>query len=964
MTPHFHRLSIDEFAELLRRFSFTRTINAVHMHHTWRPNHAQFRGHDTIVSMWRFHTQENGWSDIAQHVTIDPEGMIWTGRNWNRPPASAAGQNGSAEFGPFMFEMIGDFDVGRDRFEGSQRDTTLEVIALVQERFGLSPESLVFHKSMSSKTCPGSAIGYDEVLAAVRALHEEGRLPRARAASAEDLPFPDSARASSGILQDLTADRPRGADPADAELDEERGALFPYTPAPTKAPLGRAVRAGDLTPTELADLRPYVINLRQGVFSDDGEMTSSSADVDAIFDEELTREADAAKERGEKLRVLFYAHGGLVSESSALRLAHQHVQWWRRNRVYPIYFIWETGLFETIGQLLDRTRSRARAAARDVFDHTTDRLVEATVRALGGATIWGGMKRSAERASGDEGGARYAAGKLAAFCNAHGDVVELHAVGHSAGAIFHAHFLPAALTAGAPEFAGLHLLAPAIRVDTFTRLLVPRMGSGVAHTTVFTMRKDLERADNCARVYRKSLLYLISKALEDKRNTPILGLEESLRDDRDLRALFGLGSPINNKGEVVWSQSVADHGRSASRSTTHGGFDNDAATMNSVARRVLGKNDTEPLEEDFPRDRARAAGDEWERAVDWPEGLELLDQARLPPIGGVVRGLRPAPAREAPPGGPGAARAGRRLALCVGIDDYADSPLSGCVADARMWADTLRRLGFEEPSLLLDRQATRAAILDALAELLTSSRTGDVVVFQFSGHGTQVPDVQGDEESGDTPGMDEAMCPHDMDSGALVIDDDLAEVLARTPAGVNATLFIDCCHSGTVSRLGIGSAARRLAPDERPRFIVAGPQLIAAHRRFRADMPAPRARHRGPETMREVLFSACLSSELAWESGGQGEFTIRATRELRNGIDNVTHEAFVERVRRAFGARPRQHPELDCAPARRKDPLLQPGSGGAAANGVGPPPADGDDGERLEKARIPDLLRQIADELD
>jgi hypothetical protein len=956
MTPRFHQLSVEEFAELLRRFPFTRTINAVHMHHTWRPNRAQFRGHDTIVSMWRFHTQEKGWSDIAQHVTIDPEGMIWTGRDWNRPPASASGQNGSAEFGPFMFEMIGDFDVGRDRFEGQQRDTTLKVIALVQDRFGLNPETLVFHRSMSSKSCPGSAIEHGEILAAVHALHEEGGLPRARAASGEDLPFPDSARAMSAVLHDLTADLARGADPADAELDEERGAFFSYASVEAQVPLGRAAGPRELSPGELADLRPYVINLRQGMFSDDGQMTTSPADVDAIFEEELPREAMAAKERGEKLRILFYAHGGLVSESSALELAHQHVQWWRRNGVYPIYFIWETGLFETIGQLLDRTRSRARAAARDVFDHTTDRLVEATVRALGGPTIWGGMKRSAERASSDDGGARYAAGKLAAFCETHGDTVELHAVGHSAGSIFHAHFLPAVREADAPAFAGLYLLAPAIRVDAFKALLVPALGSGVAHTTIFTMRKDLERADNCARVYRKSLLYLISKALEDKRDTLILGLEESLRDDRQLRTLFGLGRPAN-KGEVVWSQSAADHGRSASKSTTHGGFDNDPATMNSVARRVLGKNDTDPLEEDFPRDRARARGDEWERAVNWPEGLELLDDARLLPNVAAVQA--PAPVREVRPGRLAVTGVGQRLALCVGVDDYADSPLSGCVADARMWADTLRRLGFEQPLLLLDQQATRAAILDALAGLLSSSRAGDVVVFQFSGHGTQVPDTQGDEAAGDTPDMDEALCPHDMDSGALVIDDDLADVLARTPAGVNATLFIDCCHSGTVSRLGIGAADRRGAQDERPRFIVASPQLIAAHRRFRADMPAPRAQRRGPETMREVLFSACLSSELAWESGGQGEFTVRATGELRNGIDNVTHEAFVERVRSAFGTRPRQHPELDCAPMRRKDLLLQPWLGGPTV--VAPLR---DDGEGLEKARIPELLRRIADELD
>ena len=73
-TPTFKRLSLEQFSQLLEKFPFTRKINAVHMHHTWRPARADFKGHETIVSMWRFHTQEMGWRDIAQHITVDPEG--------------------------------------------------------------------------------------------------------------------------------------------------------------------------------------------------------------------------------------------------------------------------------------------------------------------------------------------------------------------------------------------------------------------------------------------------------------------------------------------------------------------------------------------------------------------------------------------------------------------------------------------------------------------------------------------------------------------------------------------------------------------------------------------------------------------------------------------------------------------------------------------------------------------------
>jgi len=75
-TPVFKRINLEKFAELLTQYPFKRQIDAVHMHHTWRPGHCDFRGHDTILGMWRFHTRDCGWSDIAQHITIDPDGFI------------------------------------------------------------------------------------------------------------------------------------------------------------------------------------------------------------------------------------------------------------------------------------------------------------------------------------------------------------------------------------------------------------------------------------------------------------------------------------------------------------------------------------------------------------------------------------------------------------------------------------------------------------------------------------------------------------------------------------------------------------------------------------------------------------------------------------------------------------------------------------------------------------------------
>jgi hypothetical protein len=197
----------------------------------------------------------------------------------------------------------------------------------------------------------------------------------------------------------------------------------------------------------------------------------------------------------------------------------------------------------------------------DAVTDFTDRRLEALAHAAGGPSIWGVMKQNAHAAvDPGTGGATYVLGKLADFCRRHPGAVELHAAGHSAGAIFHASLLPAALRQGVPAFKALYLLAPAVRVDLFQERLAPLIGPGksVGRLAVFTMNKDRELADNCAVVYHKSLLYLIHFALEEKRETPILGLEISLRGDARLKEMLGLGGAAGARvGEVIWSKSPA-----------------------------------------------------------------------------------------------------------------------------------------------------------------------------------------------------------------------------------------------------------------------------------------------------------------------------------------------------------------------------------------------------------------------
>ena len=141
-------------------------------------------------------------------------------------------------------------------------------------------------------------------------------------------------------------------------------------------------------------------------------------------------------------------------------------------------------------------------------------------------------------------------------------------------------------------------------------------------------------------------------------------------------------------------------------------------------------------------------------------------------------------------------------ALLVGINAYPNSPLRGCVNDVVDMATFLtQRCGFkhDEVRLLVDRRATTAAILSRLNWLVAGLRTGDRVLFQFSGHGVQLPTRAG---GGEVDGLDEAICPVDFDwsEERAIRDKDFARIFAGVPSGVEFVWISDSCHSGDLSR--------------------------------------------------------------------------------------------------------------------------------------------------------------------
>lgn len=304
---------------------------------------------------------------------------------------------------------------------------------------------------------------------------------------------------------------------------------------------------------------------------------------------------DQAMKGWSKKRVLIYAHGGLVPESSAAEFVKKVQPLFLSQEVYPLFFIWRTGLIETLFHILeDIIKRKLPSGARfDWLEDRKDDLIESAVGAPG-RLFWNQMKSNASLAtSSRDGGARLLADLLAE--EGENKEREIHLVGHSAGAIFLSHFAEyLAMRDGGSEaqpalgIESCSLWAPAIRRDLFDATFGPLVKSqAVKKLAIYTLSENAEKADNCLGAYSRSLLFLVSNAFEGARRTPLVGMQHY--HDSSLKSLTNAEfitsrsdlPPVLKAGAKV---SALDSG-----SQTHGGFDNDDSTLWSTLARIKGR---------------------------------------------------------------------------------------------------------------------------------------------------------------------------------------------------------------------------------------------------------------------------------------------------------------------------------------------------------------------------------------
>jgi papain like protease len=340
------------------------------------------------------------------------------------------------------------------------------------------------------------------------------------------------------------------------------------------------------------DLRPHIISLgNDGRLRTDGTYGTSEADVVEIFRHIGSTPAG-------KRRLLLYAHGGLVSEDAAIQKVADLRSTLLDEGVYPVSLIWKTDFWTTLGNILQDALSRRRPeglldSAKDFMLDRLDDALEPLARIAGGKLQWDEMKENAMAAAGA--GLAVVLAQIRTL-KARNPDLEIHLVGHSAGSILLGGLI-ASMREGPKRplvpVTSCTLWAPACTMDLYRAEYLPSIRSGALERfALFTLTDQAERADSCAHIYHKSLLYLVSNAFEAKWRKPLFGSadgEPLLGMEKFVSRLDAAEQP----DDWVLSPNAEPSGsRDAAKATAHGGFDDDPATLKATLTRVLNRIET------------------------------------------------------------------------------------------------------------------------------------------------------------------------------------------------------------------------------------------------------------------------------------------------------------------------------------------------------------------------------------
>lgn len=255
----------------------------------------------------------------------------------------------------------------------------------------------------------------------------------------------------------------------------------------------------------------------------------------------------------------------------------------------------------------------------------------------------------------------------------------------------------------------------------------------------------------------------------------------------------------------------------------------------------------------------------------------------------------------------------KKKALIVGINyEGTSSELRGCINDAKFMESMLRvTYDLTDIKMLLEKDATTANIIRELEWLVDGAEPGDVLYFHYSGHGSQIFDASGDEADR----FDEIICPVDIDWVTKVIrDDDLKRIFDRVPTGVNLTVSLDSCNSGTgldqmesLQVYGVGAARGDFTGRYMPPPAEIAEMIAAAH----ATAKAREVQSRDVNSS-ALLISGCQAQQTSadayingmWQGAATYAMRTALTQDKRMSYRTLVRSMNDEMIARGFTQRP------------------------------------------------------------
>jgi pimeloyl-ACP methyl ester carboxylesterase len=239
-------------------------------------------------------------------------------------------------------------------------------------------------------------------------------------------------------------------------------------------------------------------------------------------------------------RVAIYAHGGLNSEEDSINRIRVLGPNFIANGIYPVFTTWKSGWNEILGNMLQDGANQLfggkivpSRGLGDLLTEASDRTLEVFLRNVLGKSIWSEMKENVARSTNKGRGIDTLADQLKRLADDSNKKLEIHLIGHSAGSFvcgkLLAEFRERGLTAKTCT-----LYAPAcdlnFALDHF-KAAIDSKQLARADFRVHVLSDKLE-LDDTVGPYQKSLLYLVSRALDRWHKTPLLGLVSAFDDSR------------------------------------------------------------------------------------------------------------------------------------------------------------------------------------------------------------------------------------------------------------------------------------------------------------------------------------------------------------------------------------------------------------------------------------------------